>query len=322
VPEAPAPGLRPDDAPLLDIRGARLRHGGRERLAGASLSLRAGEMVALLGPNGAGKTTLLRAVAGRTPLDAGRILVAGAPPGSHAARRVLGLVPQAIALYPQLGVRANLEIFGRLAGARGAALARAVDEALEWTGLAGRQHEALRSLSGGMQRRVNIAAGTLHAPRLLLLDEPAVGLDPLARREVHDALLRLRGRAIAMLLTTHDLAEAETLADRVAVMKDGQVVRSGTVAGLVAETFGERRELSIRLLADPEPAAAQALAAGGLAATASPRAWIGAVADDLHELAALRARLQQAGVPIESFEVRAAGLHGVFLRLTGREPGA
>ncbi len=317
-----SPGvLRPAsrDTPMLEIRGARRRDGERAMLAGVDLALETGELVALLGPNGAGKTTLLRAIAGRVRLDAGSIHIAGEPPGSPAARRSVGLVPQAIALYPQLDVRANLEIFGRLAGVSGVALRTAVDAALAWTGLAGRAGDAVRTLSGGMQRRVNIAAGTLHGPALLLLDEPAVGLDPGARAQVHEVLHRLRARAMTMLLTTHDLQEAESLADRVAIMKDGQIMRVGTAPELVDEVFGDQRELSVRLRADPSAAARQALAEAGLFPTATSRAWTGSASDDLSALTRLRATLDAAGVPIESLQLRAAGLHGVFLRLTGQE---
>lgn len=318
MPEARAT-LPADNPVLLDVCGARRRTGERQTLDGVDLQVGRGELVTLLGPNGAGKSTLLRAIAGRVRLDEGRIRIGGCAPGSAEARRRTGLVPQSIALHPTLGVRANLEIFGRLAGVSGRALTRAVDEALAWTGLAERAHDAVRTLSGGMQRRVNIAAGTLHAPELLLLDEPAVGLDPVARSQVHDVLHQLRGRAMAMLLTTHDLHEAERLADRVAIMRDGQVIREGSIAELVAEVFGERRELSVRLLSDPDAAATRALVNAELTASANPRVWSGAITDDLHELASLRAALQAAGVPIESVEVRNAGLHGVFLRLTGQE---
>jgi ABC-2 type transport system ATP-binding protein len=304
---------------LLEIRGARRRTGGRETLAGADLELRRGELLALLGPNGAGKTTLLRAVAGRVTLDGGEIRIGTDPPQSLAARRRVGLVPQSIALFPSLGVRANLEIFGQLAGVSGRALATAVDAALDWTGLATRARDAVRTLSGGMQRRVNIAAGTLHAPDILLLDEPAVGLDPVARRQVHEVLQRLRGRAMSMLLTTHDLHEAESLADRVAIMKDGRVIRTGTPRELVREFFGDRKELSVRLGTDPSPRAREALIAAGLMPTAVAGDWTGAVTGDLHELAGLRETLRVAGAEIGSLQVREAGLHGVFLRLTGTE---
>jgi ABC-2 type transport system ATP-binding protein len=306
-------------APLLEIANARRRRGERQTLAGVNLSLVPGELVALLGPNGAGKTTLLRAIAGRVRLDDGSIRIAGSAPHSREARRRVGLVPQAIALYPQLSVRANLEIFGRLAGVSGAELGAAVAEALDWTGLEGRADDALRSLSGGMQRRVNIAAGTLHAPELLLLDEPAVGLDPGVRAQVHEVLLRLRGRAMTMLLTTHDLHEAEALADRVAIMKDGVVTCIASVRDLVADVFGDQRELTVRLAADPDVAARSVLGAAGLHPTATPRSWVGSAADDLAGLTQLRRRLESAGLVLESVSLRAAGLHGVYLRLTGEE---
>jgi ABC-2 type transport system ATP-binding protein len=304
---------------LLAVADARRRRGERQTLAGVNLELQPGELVALLGPNGAGKTTLLRAIAGRVRLDSGYVAIGGDPPESLAARRRVGLVPQAIALYPQLSVRANLEIFGRLAGVAGDALGAAVSEALDWTGLAQREHDALRDLSGGMQRRVNIAAGTLHAPALLLLDEPAVGLDPGVRSQVHEVLLRLRSRAMTMLLTTHDLHEAEMLADRVAVMKEGQIICIGTVRELVARIFGGQRELTLRLATEPDPAGRNTLAGAGFYPTATPRSWVGTAADDLTALTELRRGLESAGLAIESIALRAAGLHGVYLRLTGEE---
>ena len=147
-----------------------------------------------------------------------------------------------------------------------------------------------------------------------------MGLDPGARAQVFDVLHHLRGRSIAMLLTTHDLHEAETLSDRVAIMKDGQIIRLGTTRELVREVFGERRELTLRLAADPEPRQERpALLAAGLFPTATPRTWSGAVTDDLTELAVLRRTLQSAGLAIESLQVREAGLHGVFVRLTGED---
>jgi len=310
----------PPHHPLLTVTNAQRRRGERQTLAGASLTLHAGELLVLLGPNGAGKSTLLRAIAGRVRLDAGSVLFAGEAPDSRRARRRIGVVPQAIALHPQLGVRTNLEIFGRLAGVSGPRLAQCVDEALQWSGLEARAGDALRTLSGGMQRRVNIAAGTLHGPDLLLLDEPTVGLDPGARAQVHDVLRLLRTRRMGMLLTTHDLHEAELLADRVAIMKDGRIIRCGTPRELVAGVFDGRRELTLRLTADPRPDARQVLLGAQLLPTSAARAWSGTVGEDLSELAALRATLREAGIGIDSLEVREAGLHGVYVRLTGEEP--
>jgi ABC-2 type transport system ATP-binding protein len=139
---------------------------------------------------------------------------------------------------------------------------------------------------------------------------------------VHEVLDRLRGRAMAVLLTTHDLLEAETLADRVAIMKEGRIVALGTARELVHGLYGAQRELSVRLAAEPAPAAREALAAAGLLPTAAPDVFTGSATDDLAALERLRALLVVAGAAIESLQLREAGLHGVYLRLTGEEPGA
>ncbi|MEE4184316.1 MAG: ABC transporter ATP-binding protein, partial [Gammaproteobacteria bacterium] len=195
--------------PVLELAGARCTLGQRQALDGVDLSVNAGELVALLGPNGAGKTTLLRACSGRIRLSAGTARVAGRNPATDpAARRALGIVPQNIALYPQLAAQDNLSVFAQLAGLRGAARRAAVARALQRAGLQARAGELVKNLSGGMQRRLNIVAGALHEPRLLLLDEPTVGVDPAARESIHALLEKLRADGMGLLLTTHDLEQA------------------------------------------------------------------------------------------------------------------
>jgi ABC-2 type transport system ATP-binding protein len=306
-------------AVVLDIRGARRHFGERAALAGVELQLRRGEILALLGPNGAGKTTLLRAISGRVRLDSGEIRIGGDGSQSPAARRCIGVVPQSVALYPALTARANLEIFGRLAGVVTGRIDAAVTEALGWCGLEARAAEAVRSLSGGMQRRLNIAAGTLHDPDLLLLDEPTTGLDPTARGQIHAALRRLRSAGMAMLLATHDLHEAQDLADRVAILLDGRVCALDTPAALIDAAFGNRKELNVLLEHDPDERCRERLTAAGLQPTAIPRLWVGLTDDDFQGLAALRAHLREGGVPLQGLRVLEPGLHGVFLRMTGRD---
>jgi ABC-2 type transport system ATP-binding protein len=306
---------------VLEVRGARRRYGEREALAGVDLDARPGEIVVLLGPNGAGKTTLVRAICGQSHLDGGSVRVIGRDPGrDRSVRRAIGLVPQDIALYETLPVATNLEIFGRLAGLSGTALRSAVTEALTGFALADRARDAVRDLSGGMQRRVNIAVGAMHAPQLLLLDEPTVGIDPVARQSVHQVLRGLAQRGMALLLTTHDLAEAEQLADRVVVMAEGRVRASGTVRELIDGLFGGRQEINLLLARAPDEATRTVLEGAGLMATVQPEFWVGAVSEDLATLGELRARLKAAGVPVNELRVVAPGLHGVFLRVTGQLP--
>ena len=209
-------------------------------LRGVDLTLAAGEMYVLLGPNGAGKTTLMHALCGRLRLDSGRVRICGGDPAVSAdARRRIGFVPQQIALYPYLTIRENLSILGRLAGLRRSGCAVAVDEALDWIGLGDRANDRIDRLSGGMQRRVNLAAGVLHRPDLLLLDEPTVGVDPEARDRLHVLLETLREDGLAILMSTHDMDQAEQLATRTGVLNDGKIIVEGSVEALVKDHFGQ-----------------------------------------------------------------------------------
>ncbi len=312
------------DPAVLEVLDARKSYAGRAALRGVDLTLRRGEIVALLGPNGAGKTTLVRAICGRLALDAGSVRVGGDDPRrSAAARRRLGLVPQEIALYPELTARENLEVLGRLAGVARGELAARVEAALEWTALADRAAERVDRLSGGMKRRLNLAAGTLHRPELLLLDEPTVGVDPGARELIHALLGRLRASGLAVLLTTHDLDQATELADRIAILSDGEKRAEGSLEELLEASFGDAREVSVTLVAPPGEDGLRALRAAGLEAGAGePRRWSGALVGGLDALASLGAGLAAAGLEVEELRVREPGLRGVFFRLTGKELAA
>lgn len=304
------------------VRGAKRRYGQRSALAGVDLRANKGEILVLLGANGAGKTTLLRALAGRVSLDAGSILIGGDSPDLPQVRQRVGFVPQSIALWQRLSVRTNLEILGRLAGLTGRAVGPAVTDALQWSGLADRAGESVEKLSGGMQRRINIAAGTLHGPDLLLLDEPSVGLDPVARQAVHRVLEGLRERGMGLILTTHDLVEAEALADRVALLVDGVVRAADPVPLLVNRLFGSDQEVLLMLTGDPSPELALLMRAKRFAPTNEPRLWVGRLPGGLGELVDLRGQLVAAGARIDELRVRQPGLHGVFLALTGQAPQA
>jgi ABC-2 type transport system ATP-binding protein len=305
---------------VLEIRGAGKSYGPRVALTDVSLSVRRGEILALLGPNGAGKTTLVRAVCGRIALDAGSVRIAGGDPRTDArVRRRFGIVPQEIALYPELTARENLEILGRLAGVPRRGVAEAVRHALEWADLAGRADDRVGTLSGGMKRRLNIVAGALHAPDLLVLDEPTVGVDPAAREALHRVLGSFRARGLALLLTTHDLDQAAELADRVVILVEGRVRAMGSPAGLVQDTFGGAKELRITLSADPDAAGRARLQAEGLESAGAPTRWSGRLAAGLENVSSLGERLTAGGLEIAELRVREPGLRGVFFRVTGRE---
>jgi len=298
---------------VLTIRDARKSFGATAALRGVSLELGAGEMLALLGPNGAGKTTLVRSIAGRVSLDSGSIELLGRRLGAGGGREPLGVVPQEIALYPLLTARENLEAFGRLHGMPRAALKSRVEWALEWTALADRAREPIKRFSGGMKRRLNIACGVLHEPRVVLLDEPTVGVDPQSRERIHEMLGRLRDAGASLLLTTHQLEEAEGRCDRIVIIDHGEVIAAGTIDELVACTVGQHRQVAIRL--DRAPESPFDGFNGGSAGTLL-RARVNDVGA---ELPVLIGRAERAGFRIEDIEVRSPSLQSVFLHLTGRE---
>jgi ABC-2 type transport system ATP-binding protein len=305
----------------LEARGARRSFGADRGLDGVDLRLERGEVYGLLGPNGAGKTSLVRALCGRLRLDAGSVRLLGRDPRDAEARRGLGLVPQQIALYPELTVAENLELLGRLAGLPAAEAGPAVKDALGWIGLADRAASLVGTLSGGQQRRVNLAAATLHRPAVLLLDEPTVGVDPAAREQIHERLRDLRARGIAILLATHDMDQAAELCSRIGILVDGRIRAEGTLAELVRRAFGDAREMRVSLASPPGDDARRALAADGLAAGADERTWSGPLAVGLDALPAIARRLTAAGVPFLELRLREPGLRGAFFRLTGRELG-
>jgi len=298
---------------VLRVQDAKRSFGTTQALAGVSLELGEGELLGLLGPNGAGKTTLVRALAGRVRLDGGTIELFGRRLSPTEARDGLGVVPQEIALYPLLTARENLEAFGSFNGLRGAALRERVGWALEWTGLAERAREPIRRFSGGMKRRLNIACGVLHEPRVILLDEPTVGVDPQSRERIYEMLDRLRERGVSLLLTTHQLDEAEARCERIVIVDHGRVIAAGTLDELVRDTVGERRTATVRLDRAPD-APLEGMTAGDGATL-----WSAPVRDVDADVAALLARVAAAGRSVVDLELRRPSLQSVFLHLTGRE---
>ncbi len=218
----------------LEVTGAVKAFGQTKALAGASFAVGHGELVGLLGPNGAGKTTMIKAIAGRVELDAGTIAMFGRELRRADPRPDLGVVPQELAIYKLLTARENLEAFGELSGVSGAALTERVEWALAWSGLDDRAKEPARKFSGGMQRRLNIACSLLHKPKLLLLDEPTVGVDPQSRERIYEMLAALKNDGVSVVLTTHHLEEAERRCERVVIIDNGAIVASGTVPDLIS----------------------------------------------------------------------------------------
>jgi ABC-2 type transport system ATP-binding protein len=309
----PSPGS--SDPPLV-VEGAFKRYGSVEALAGASLTLRAGELVGLLGPNGAGKTTMINAIAGRVKLDAGAVRLFGRALTRGDKRPELGVVPQELAIYPLLTARENLEAFGKLYGVGGADLKTRVDWALEWSDLADRARESTKRFSGGMKRRLNIACGLVHRPSVVLLDEPTVGVDPQSRERIYEMLDALRRSGVSILLTTHHLEEAERRCERIVIIDRGKIVAAGTLHDLVTSTLGTARTLRITL-AQPLPAAAAVPA--GAALDESRRTLTAQVQDVGSDVNRLLSGVTGAHGEVIDVALAGSTLQDVFIKLTGRE---
>ena len=299
----------------LRVELLKKRYRALEALRGVSFSLNVGERLALLGPNGAGKTTLIRCLAGRTKPDQGTIELHGSQLPPTGQRESLGLVPQDLAIYSDLTTRENMVAFARFHGLRGKQLKERVDWALQWTGLADRQHDLVGGFSGGMKRRVNLACGVMHRPRVLLLDEPTVGVDPQSRQRIFQMLDELHSFGTSILLTTHHLDEAEQRCDRIVIIDRGVVVADGTLSQLVDATTGASRHVKFRL---DRPLTSE-LMPWHLNGDSPSDTLETRVNDVAGQLPGLLQGVRDAGYSILNVEVRAPSLHDVFLHLTGQE---
>ncbi len=219
---------------MLQVDALKKSYGSLLAVNGVSLRAGGGEIVGLLGPNGAGKTTTVSMIAGLVRPDSGSVRIEGRPLAGDTDpnKRRIGLVPQDLALFDELTAQSNLQLFAALYDLDGAAAKRAIGEALDLVGLSDRAQERVKNYSGGMKRRLNLAAALLHDPQILLLDEPTVGVDPQSRNAIFDNLEVLKQRGKTLLYTTHYMEEAERLCDRVVIIDHGQVVADDTLQGL------------------------------------------------------------------------------------------
>jgi lipooligosaccharide transport system ATP-binding protein len=291
----------------IELSGVVKRFGAITAVDGLDLDVPAGICLGLLGPNGAGKSTTMRLLTGQAIADAGRINVLGheLPGDAKAARAEMGVVPQLDNLDVDVTVEDNLAVYARLY--RVPDVGAAVDRALDLARLRGRRRDAVDELSGGMRRRLLLARGLVHDPKLILLDEPTVGLDPQIRTELWALIGELKARGTTILMSTHYIEEAERLADEVAVMANGRIIARGHPAELIAEHAGER---TAEVYGPPDrlaEARADAEAIGLAVRAAGPAVAI--VGSE---------RAGNGAIPEEAV-VRAATLEDVFVLLTGEE---
>lgn len=297
----------------LQVDSLRKSFGETEVVAGVSFELRRGECFGLLGPNGAGKTTTLRCCLGLTGADSGSITLAGEPVPARAreARMKVGVVPQFDNLDPDFTVVENLLVYGRYFGLSDAAVRAKIPALLEFAGLVGRDNASLRSLSGGMKRRLTLVRALVNDPELLVLDEPTTGLDPQARHLIWERLKRLIADGKTILLTTHFMDEAERLCDRLAVMDAGRIIAVGSPRELIAAHIEPQ---VVEIFGEDAPGWA-----ARHAASFAQRSEISGetVFCYVHDARALLAHLDEQ--PGLRYMHRPANLEDVFLKLTGRE---
>ncbi|MEU9994262.1 ATP-binding cassette domain-containing protein [Streptomyces sp. NPDC050848] len=304
------------------VEGARKRYGDKQALDGLDLVVGRGTVHGLLGPNGAGKTTAVRILATLLRADEGLVRVAGFDVRSQASevRRRMGLLGQHAAVDEELSGRQNLEMFGRLyhLGARRAG-ARA-DELLERFGLADTGRKPVKQYSGGMRRRLDLAASLITDPEVLFLDEPTTGLDPRGRGEVWESVRSLVGGGTTVLLTTQYLEEADQLADRISVVDRGRVVADGTADELKTKVGGDRIDVVLRDARRLDEAARLLPAPAPEVSVDTDRRRISApVTDRMAALAETVRALEAAGIEAEDIALRRPTLDEVFLHLTGDE---
>lgn len=311
------PSAASTPAAMLQCAGLRKTYGERLAVDGVSFSIGAAECYGLLGPNGAGKTTTISMLCGLVPPDAGDVSIDGHAGGTLEAKAAVGYVPQDLALYPDLSAVENLGFFGQLYGLSGSQLQTRIAETLALVGLADRGKDRISTYSGGMKRRANMAAGLLHRPRLLVLDEPTVGVDPQSRNAILETVGRL---GIAVLYTTHYMEEAAKLCDRIGIIDDGHLVAEGTADELIRAYGGQDK---VHLACEGADLDALADACRRVESVHQVREIDGHLELTTDHgpvvLPALVGVATRQGVELTGVEVRTPNLEDVFLSLTGKE---
>jgi ABC-2 type transport system ATP-binding protein len=291
-------------------------YGGRRALAGVHFAIWPGEVVGLLGPNGAGKTTTLSILSGVVVPDSGRVVIGGAPYDDSPSRRRLGLVPQSLALYPTLTPAQNVAYFARMHGLSRREGTAATTQALAAVGLSDRAHDPTHALSGGMQRRVNLACGIVHRPDVLLLDEPTVGVDLESREQILRSVRDLRDAGAAVLYSTHYMEEAERLCDRVLLIDDGMLLADGTVEDLIARAASRPhmaltcRERLPETVYSGIPGIREVAAARG-------EGQVTLEMETLAQAGVVLERVRSSGITVLDVTLRGPNLADAFLAITG-----
>lgn len=306
---------------MIEVQEIRKRFDARVAVDGVSFVAEEGSVFGLLGPNGAGKSTTIGCISGLLSPSSGRIRVCGhdVVRAARTARACIGVVPQELALYEDLNTADNASYWGAAYGLRGRELARRVGEVLDLTGLADRAREPVKKLSGGMKRRLNFACGIVHRPRVLLLDEPTVGVDPQSRVRLLDMVRAQAKAGTCVLYTTHYMEEAQALCDHLAVMDHGRILATGTLEELRG-LLGERDLLRLTGEFEPERArkGIEALDDVEVVSVDTGTMLIAAGAGS-RRLPAIFAVVAETGGRVDETTLNRPNLESLFIKLTGRE---
>ena len=308
---------------MLSVSGLSKSFGERCAVDGVSFQVQRGQTVGLLGPNGAGKSTTVSMICGLISADSGSVTLDGEPvgQGASAAKKKLGLVPQDLALYEELPAIENLKLFGALYGLKGAALNKRAEEVLALVGLSDRAKDKPSTFSGGMKRRLNIAAALLHDPQLLILDEPTVGVDPQSRNAIFDTLEALKAQGRSLIYTSHYMEEVERLADHIVIIDHGKVLADAAPAELYRR-LPTQAALQVELAdAANVPGDSLMAALADLPGVAGVRREGGQFDISLHDTshaARVLRWLDEQGHSLAHFATARTKLEDIFLSLTGR----
>lgn len=302
---------------LLEVHELRKSFNGVVAVDGLSFDVEEGGVLGLLGPNGAGKTTTMSMIAGLLPPDSGTVRLNGPAAADGGQRRALGIVPQDLAVYPDLTARENLEFFGRLYGVRGALLADRTGLVLERVGLTARARDPVRTFSGGMKRRLNFGVALMHQPRLLILDEPTVGVDPQSRSHLLECVRDLAAGGVGVIYASHYMEEVEDICEHVVIVDHGRAVAADSVDRLLHQVSAGAR----LYVANPSAGAAELRSLCRISSLAADDAELELEAGDVpleERLLAVLEVLKRHGIHVRRIETETSNLERLFLKLTGR----
>ena len=304
---------------MIEIKNLHKKFGNFTAVDNLTLEAKSGQIFGLLGPNGAGKSTIINCISGLVMATEGTISINGFNVSTQSvkAKQSLGLVPQELALYEDLSAHENLVFWGTAYGLSGAKLETRIQKVLTDVGLESRQKEPVKQFSGGMQRRLNFACAILHEPAALLLDEPTVGVDPQSREHLLQAIIKLKNQGTAVIYTTHYMEEAERLCDNLAIIDQGKIIASGTVADLRAQV-GERDLITIKGSFDQldNKAKLEALNAEILELSANEIRIL--IADAPIRLTEALSCIETTHGKVSQVTIQQANLESLFIKLTGR----